>query len=202
MAWRRNNVVAFKRPFRAVPLRAIRNRPRKPPPPERPKKSWRQAWFETRPLVLLIALLTVWYVADEHALIPTPGFLLTEPEPVHGHFTRCGPGRGEYCVIDGDTFKIGRRDVRVVGIDTPEVDARCPEEAAAAERATLALRDWLNSGPFQTTAKRYDRTDRYGREVRIVTRAYPGGEVRKLADHMIEGGYARRYIMGYRAGWC
>jgi endonuclease YncB( thermonuclease family) len=173
------------------------------PPPKPPKKSWGQAWSETRPFVLLIALVTIWYIGDEHQLIPTPGFLLTEAETVSGHFTRCGPGRGENCVVDGDTFKIGRRDIRVVGIDTPEVDARCSEEAAGAERATLALRDWLNSGPFQMTAKTYDQTDRYGREVRIVSRAYPNtGEVRRLADYMIDGGYARRYIMGYRAGWC
>ena len=202
MARRPGNVVAFKRLFKGVPLRRIINRPPKPPRFPKEKKSWGQAWHETRPFVLLIALVTIWYIGDEHALIPTPGFLLTEPETVDGQFTRCGPGRGEYCVIDGDTFKLGQRDIRVVGIDTPEVEARCPEEAIAAERATQALQDWLNSGPFQMTAKRYDRTDRYGRDVRIVQRAYPGGEVRKLADYMIEGGYARRYIMGYRAGWC
>lgn len=202
MAKRGGNVVPFKRPFRAVPLRRIRSGPPRPPRFPKQRKSWRQAWSETRPFVFLIALLTIWYIGDEHALIPTPGFLLTEPETVSGQFTRCGPGRGEYCVIDGDTFKIGRRNIRVVGIDTPEVDARCPAEAAAAERATLALRDWLSSGPFQMTSKKYDEVDRYGREVRIVSRAYPDGEVRRLAKYMTDGGYARRYIMGYRAGWC
>ena len=52
------------------------------------------------------------------------------------------------------------------------------------------------------TSKKYDEVDRYGREVRIVSRAYPDGEVRRLAKYMTDGGYARRYIMGYRAGWC
>ena len=206
MAKRRENVVAFKRPFRAVPLRRIVNRPPKPPKwpaTKPPRKPWRQAWSETRPFVLLIALVTIWYIADEHSLVPTPGFLLTGHETVAGRFSRCGPGRSELCVIDGDTFKIGRRNVRVVGIDTPEVDARCPQEATAAERATQALQDWLNSGPFQMAAKRLDQTDRYGRELRVLSRVYPdSGKVRKLSDSMIAGGYARRYIMGYRAGWC
>ncbi len=202
MTRRGDKVVPFKRPFRAVPLRRIVNRPPRPPRFPRAQKSWRQAWLETRPFVLLIALLTVWYISDEHDLVPTPGFLLTAPETVAGPFTRCGPGRGEYCVIDGDTFKLGRRNIRVVGIDTPEVEARCPAEAAAAERATQALQAWLSSGPFEMRARTYDQTDRYGREVRIVKRPYPDGHVERLSDHMIEGGYARRYIMGYRAGWC
>ena len=202
MAKRPGNVVPFKRPFKAVPLRRIVNRPPRPPRFPKPKKSWRQAWRETPPFILLIALVTIWYIGDQHDLIPTPRFLLTDPEPVSGPFTRCGPGRGENCVIDGDTFKLGRRNIRVVGIDTPEVDARCAEEAAGAERATLALQTWLNSGPFEMVAKKYDQTDRYGRELRLVQRPYPDGHVERLADYMVAGGYARRYLMGYRAGWC
>ena len=166
------------------------------------QKSWRQAWRETRPFVLLVALVTIWYIADDADLIGTPSFLLTEPETVSGQFGRCGPGRAEHCVVDGDTFKIGRRDIRVVGIDAPEVEARCPQEATGAERATLALRAWLNQAPFQMVAKKYDANDRYGRELRIVTRAVPGGTVRRLSEDMVEGGYARRYVGGWRGGWC
>ena len=87
-------------------------------------------------------------------------------------------------------------------IDAPEVEARCPQEATGAERATLALRAWLNQAPFQMVAKKYDANDRYGRELRIVTRAVPGGTVRRLSEDMVEGGYARRYVGGWRGGWC
>ena len=59
------------------------------------------------------------------------------------------------------------------------------------------MNDDFNSPPFKLPD---DCTDM--REVRIVSRAYSDGEVRRLAKYMIDGGHARRYIMGYRAGWC
>lgn len=84
-----------------------------------------------RPFILGAILLTIWPAMDP-ALIEPPAFLATEPEEVNEQFTRCGPGRGHACVIDGDTFKLGDRKIRIIGIDTPEVDAQCPEEALLA----------------------------------------------------------------------
>lgn len=78
---------------------------------------------ETRPFTLLVALVTLAVIVWDGALLEPPAFLQTDPEVIAGSFTRCGPGRGYYCVIDGDTFKMGQRKVRVLGIDTPEVDA-------------------------------------------------------------------------------
>ncbi|MGN6356956.1 MAG: thermonuclease family protein [Novosphingobium sp.] len=92
--------------------------------------------------------------------------MASEPETVSATFTRCGPGRGEACVIDGDTFKLGERKIRIVGIDTPEVDARCPQEAQLAEAATVHIQEVLNRGPFQMIARLDEPTDRYGRELR------------------------------------
>jgi len=155
-----------------------------------------------RPVLLLIALVTLWFVADDAALLEPPGFLQTEPEVIAGSFTRCGPGRGYYCVIDGDTFKVGERDIRVVGIDTPEVEAECAAEAQAAERATQALQNWLNLASFRMTARIDEARDKYGRELRIVKRVNPDGSEDRLADHMREGGFARRYLGGWRGGWC
>lgn len=153
-------------------------------------------------MLLLIALVTLWFIVDDAALVEPPGFLQTEPEVIAGSFTRCGPGRGHYCVIDGDTFKIGERAIRVVGIDTPEVDAQCPAEAEAAERATQALQTWLNRASFRMTARIDEARDRYGRELRIVKRANPDGSEERLADFMQGGGYARRYYGEWRGGWC
>jgi micrococcal nuclease len=61
-----------------------------------------------RPFILLGILVSVSMapVADP-ALVDTPAFLSTDPESVSATFTRCGPGRGHACVIDGDTFKLG-----------------------------------------------------------------------------------------------
>jgi len=164
--------------------------------------SWGQALRDTRPFLLLIALSALWFIYYDPRLIEPPEFLQTEPEVIAGSFTRCGPGRGYYCVIDGDTFKIGQRDVRVVGIDTPEVKAECAEEALAAEGATQALQGWLNRASFRMTARLDDPVDRYGRELRIVKRINPDGSEDRLADYMRDRGFARRYLGGWRGGWC
>ena len=78
-----------------------------------------------RPLLLLIALATLAYVFALPGVLPAPGWLSSEPQVIEGRFTRCGRGRGYYCVVDGDTFKLGNTSVRVVGIDTDEKDADC-----------------------------------------------------------------------------
>jgi endonuclease YncB( thermonuclease family) len=122
-------------------------------------------------------------------------------EQVGDPFTRCGHGRGRNCVIDGDTFKIGSRTIRVAGIDAPELAGKCPAETALAEAATRALHDWLNRGPFTLTSDPRAPTDKYGRELMTVTRGVPGGEER-LADYMVREGRARRYDGEARGGWC
>jgi micrococcal nuclease len=202
MASKRDNVVSFRKPFRAVPLRRSKKRPSPPPKPIKPLKSWRDAWFETRPFLLLIALLTVFIIAATPGAYELPAFLQSKPEQISGNFTRCGMGRGYYCVIDGDTFRIGERSVRVVGIDTAEVDARCPAEAEQAERSTSALQSWLNRGPFQMTARVDQPGDQYGRELRILKRVAPDKNIDRLADWMQTNGGARDYLGGWRGGWC
>jgi endonuclease YncB( thermonuclease family) len=82
-----------------------------------------------RPFLLLAILLAAWVVMDP-ALVEPPTLLAGDPEHVSETFTRCGPGRGHACVIDGDTFKLGERKVRIIGIDAPETHPpRCAEEA-------------------------------------------------------------------------
>ncbi|OCC23837.1 hypothetical protein MB02_08360 [Croceicoccus estronivorus] len=166
------------------------------------RRTWGRALSGARPFLLLVGLIAVAVVLRDGAAFEPPAYLQTEPEWVDGQFTRCGPGRGHYCVFDGDTFKLGDRKIRVVGIDTAEVRARCPAEAAQAEASTAALQHWLNRGPFAMTARIDDPTDRYGRNLRIMKRKAPDGTEDRLADFMRNEGGARRYLGGYRGGWC
>jgi endonuclease YncB( thermonuclease family) len=151
--------------------------------------------------MLFAGLLILWPMLDP-ALLDPPGFLSSDPERVHHRFTRCGPGRGHACVIDGDTFKLGERRVRIIGIDTPEVNARCPREAALAEQATAALQENLNRGPFEMVAPILRSRDQYGRDLRTLRRRRPDGSYNWIAKQMREQGHARRYLGGFRSGWC
>ena len=122
---------------------------------------------------------------------------LAAREQVTATFTRCGPGRGVACVIDGDTFKLGDRKIRITGIDAPELaEPRCPEEAALARRSADRLLVLLNQGRFQMVAHRLKRQDRRGRNLMVLER---GGN--SIGRQLIDEGLARRYI-GSKRSWC
>jgi endonuclease YncB( thermonuclease family) len=174
--------------------------PRVWPQPKR-RSGIRRLLFGARPFVLAAVLLLVWPTLDP-ALVEPPAFLSTDPDRVAEHFTRCGPGRGHACVIDGDTFKIGQRKVRIIGIDAPELHARCPAEAHLAEQATVRLQALLNQGPFEMVGRIDDMTDRYGRDLRLIRRKRADGSYQSIADDMRESGLARRYLGGFKSGWC
>jgi len=164
----------------------------------------RETWWWLGKLRLFILggmLLPLWPAVDP-ALVEPPALLSTDPERVDAQFTRCGPGRGHACVIDGDTFKIGNRKIRIIGIDTPEVDARCPAEAVQAQAATAELQRLLNQGPFEMVGRIDDSKDRYGRDMRALRRVRPDGSVQSIAEEMRASGVARRYLGGLRGGWC
>ena len=157
------------------------------------------AW---RPWVLLLILLSGWYYTDP-GLIEPPAFLSSEPEPVTGSFTRCGLGRGVNCVIDGDTFKLDERKIRVIGIDAPEMHPpRCPAEQAQGEAATAALQRVLNEGPFAMVGRIDGGYDQYGRDLRSLSRPKSDGSTESIADAMLATGTVRRYLGGLRGDWC
>jgi endonuclease YncB( thermonuclease family) len=104
---------------------------------------------------------------------------------------------GRIRVVDGDTFLLDGERIRLADIDTPEVHGRCPFETALAARATARLRTLLAQGPFDLHPLPSGRDrDRYGRQLRIVTR---GG--RSIGDVMVAEGLARTWS-GRREGWC
>ena len=190
--------------LRFNPKRRRRGKTRSVPPARfKPRPpGWRDAFVSLRPWLLLIGFVTMAYIFTLPGAFSAPGWLSSEPQVIEGRFTRCGRGRGYYCVVDGDTFKLGDRAVRVVGIDTAEVDAECPAEAVQAEASTKALQGWLNRGPFRMTHRLDEPIDRYGRSLRTVYRLRPDGSEDRLADFMRREGGARGYWGGGRGDWC
>lgn len=165
------------------------------------RETWR--WLGVLRPFILLGLLGVLWVGYDPALVEPPQWLSTDPERVAETFTRCGPGRGHACVIDGDTFKLGERKVRIIGIDTPETHpARCPEEARLGELATARLQQLLNAGPFEMVGRLDDMKDRYGRDLRAIRRTQANGAVESIAAEMRETGLAHRYLGGFKTGWC
>lgn len=122
-------------------------------------------------------------------------------EWVTERFGRCD-GNSFGCVVDGDTIRLGSRRIRLIGFDTPETNARCEEEALAAERATQALQNWLNLGAFEMVGDGKRDMDRYDRELRIIQRPRPDGSTEQVSSYMIDSGLARPYRGGRRPGWC
>ena len=149
----------------------------------------RWAW-RLRMLLLLALLLGLsWWLQRPPA--PSVG-----PERVSERFSRCGAGSGFACVVDGDSFRLGKRRIRIHGIDAPERAGACPTETALAERSAARLAELLNAGPFTITAIGGDERDQYGRELRVVTR---GG--RSVGAAMVAAGLAHDY-RGRKTSWC
>lgn len=96
--------------------------------------------------------------------------------------------------VDGDTIVVDGRRVRVMGLDTPERQARCPREARQAHKATERMRELVAGG----VTVRPQGQDRYGRRLAVV-RDQQGRDVAKT---MVREGLAREYHGGRREGWC
>jgi endonuclease YncB( thermonuclease family) len=106
------------------------------------------------------------------------------------------PVAGAECVraIDGDTILVSGEKIRVMGVDTPELHARCPAELEAAIAAHIFTQAALDRGPvlLQRT-----RRDKYGRTLAVVWIAD-----RDLAALLIEAGHGRPYYGERRRPWC
>lgn len=126
--------------------------------------------------------------------------ILLLPPPVddelRAEFSLCeGPIRIN-CVVDGDTFWYKGDKIRVADIDAPEIfSAHCPDERSIGEAARDRLLVLLNADGFTMRSETRD-TDRYGRKLRIVTRAG-----RSLGERLVEEALARRWNEP-RRDWC
>jgi endonuclease YncB( thermonuclease family) len=108
-------------------------------------------------------------------------------------------------VVDGDTFEARVRiwpgmdvttRVRLLGIDTPELRARCEAERAQALAARDALARILAQGDIGVAEVGQDK---YGGRVNASASTALTHDV---AEAMIAGGFARRYSGGRRLSWC
>lgn len=134
---------------------------------------------------------------------------LTGSAAAQGAVPMAGPVAAEVVrVIDGDTVEVRARAwvdtevttrVRLLGVDTPEKGprAKCPAEAAMAERASETTRQALPEGA--AVLLRDIRPDKYGGRV---VAAIEGPDGRDLAAALLEAGLARPYDGGRKAGWC
>jgi endonuclease YncB( thermonuclease family) len=108
-------------------------------------------------------------------------------------------------VIDGDTFEARvhvwpgldvTTKVRLRGIDTPELKAKCPQELRQAEAAREALRALLADGEVGIFGVGLDKYA--GRVVAdAATKTTPS-----VSQALLASGLARQYAGGRRAGWC
>ena len=118
--------------------------------------------------------------------------------PLLGGGTRVEQTARVVRVVDGDTIEVrlatgGTRDVRLVGIDTPEVygGTECggPEASASLKRILpLGTRVRLVSDPSQ------DLKDRYGRLLRYVHKVSTGRDVNRQQVYL---GFARVYVYNH-----
>lgn len=112
-------------------------------------------------------------------------------------------------VQDGDSLKVAARvwlgqsietNVRLAGVDTPELRGKCPLERERAVQARLFLEQRLNTGPGAGQVWLYEvQNGKYaGRVVARVVSA--SGE--DLSQALLAAGLARPYHAGARGGWC
>lgn len=158
----------------------------------------RRRWRGLLVSLSLVGLAILGGLLLDPGIVGPIGPLATRPEHVDADFSRCGKGaRQPACVVDGDTFRIGDRRLRILGIDAPELkDSRCPAEHALAERSADRLAALLSDGPFLMVGHRLQTTDKYGRELVDVRR----GD-QPVGDQLIADGLAHRY-RGMKTGWC
>ena len=107
-------------------------------------------------------------------------------------------------VYDGDTIKVEALhwpghtwsgSVRLLGVDTPELRGKCPEEKAAAIAAREFVKAILGIHILLHNVKLGKFAGRVLATVQIET-----GE--DLSELLIEEGHARPYDGGRREGWC
>jgi endonuclease YncB( thermonuclease family) len=130
--------------------------------------------------ILLCALLTVQSAHFAHA----------------SNFPVCGSGTRSDCVVDGDTFWLGRTKIRIADIDAPEIGgARCASEKVLGIKAQRRLSVLLSAGGFELKSLGRKK-DKYGRDLYVVVRAG-----RSLGDQLVREGLARTWS-GRRMPWC
>ncbi|WP_336801539.1 thermonuclease family protein [Kaistia sp. MMO-174] len=98
-------------------------------------------------------------------------------------------------VTDGDTVRLGSERIRIIGLDAPELQAKCPAERRLAELARDRLAELVDTDDIEII--RSGRPDKYRRTLAIVR-----ADGRDVARVLISEGLARVYHGERRNGWC
>ena len=105
---------------------------------------------------------------------------------------------GDTCYVISKTLPESLRNmsIRILGIDTPEIRADCPEEKELALQGRVFANDMFrNADNIEFHNLKWDK---YGG--RILADVYIDGVSYK--DEIIEAGLAREYYGGKKIGWC
>jgi len=109
-------------------------------------------------------------------------------------YEQCGSGKRVTCVVDGDTFWVRGEKVRIVNIDTPEIQsAKCDAELRLGHVAAQRLAELLSGGRLYLGRTGFDRNGRTLAYVRV------GGV--DLGEVLIAEELARPWE-GKRRNWC
>lgn len=117
----------------------------------------------------------------------TPAVSGANPVPV------CGSGVRYTCVVDGDTLWFKGEKIRLLGIDTPEMNGKCRAERMQALHARDALVKLVSNATIKV---RRSAVDRYGRTLAKVYANDIG-----VGEALITQDLARRWD-GRRRSWC
>jgi endonuclease YncB( thermonuclease family) len=159
------------------------------------RRQWRLRRAPWQPLAAVVGVAgALWFAAAPHpSAVGGNGLLVMNG----GAFALCVRARQQNCVIDGDTIRYGGTKIRLEDIDAPEVfSPKCASEAALGRRATRRLLELINAGPFELVRTGDRDLDRYGRQLRTITR-----HGHSVGDTLIAEGLARRWD-GARRSWC
>ena len=105
---------------------------------------------------------------------------------------------GDTCYVVAKTLPESLRNmsIRILGIDTPEIRADCPEEKELALQGRVFANDMFrNANNIEFHNLKWDK---YGG--RILADVFIDGVSYK--DEIIEAGLAREYYGGKKIGWC
>ena len=147
-------------------------------------------------IVITAAMCTALFLAIFLSGGPASTTAAARIDPHRASFGICfGPDRYS-CVVDGDTIWFEGRKIRIADINTPEISSPgCASEKRLGEQAKIRLQQLLNQGSFSLASIDRDQ-DKYGRDLRIITR---DGE--SLGEILVTEGLAERW-QGHRRNWC
>jgi endonuclease YncB( thermonuclease family) len=105
---------------------------------------------------------------------------------------------GDTCYVAAKTLPKSLRNmsIRILGIDTPEIRANCPEEKSLALQGRAFANDMFKNA--DNIEFRNLKWDKYGG--RILADVYIDGISYK--NKIIEAGLAREYYGDKKIGWC